>query len=91
MDNGIEKEEQEMSYRFKFIEFANLVGTISFDNDACYDDCHGWITLVNGPCAEHLIITEGFTGAYERNILMQKAFEHAAKVMAEYAEIQKGF
>ena len=87
MDNGIEKEERKM--KFEFICFANLVGTLNFDSDADYDDCYGWVELTDG--SGNYVIYEPFNGAYERNVAMQSAFAEASKVMAKWAELQKGF
>lgn len=80
-----------MTIKHNFIEFANLVGSLNFDRDEDYDDCHGWIKLSDGPTADDVMIYQAFTGAYARNILMQEAFEKAAAVMARYAKAQKDF
>ena len=80
-----------MEIKKNFIEWANLVGSINFDNDACYDNCDGWIKLSNGPAADDVIIYERFIGFYDRDVLMQKAFSKAAEIMAKSAKSNQLF
>lgn len=80
-----------MAIKINFVQFGNLVGSVNFDNDTCYDECHGWIKLINGPTADDVIIYEAFYNPLERTELMQQAFEKAAGIMAKQAKMYEGF
>lgn len=80
-----------MTIKHNFIEFANLVGSINFDDDDAYDECNGWIRLSAGPMTDDLLMYEAFYSPYGRDLLMQQAFEMAAVVMARSAKMNKAF
>jgi len=88
MDNGIRKEEEKMALSFKVVEFANLVGSVNFDNEDCYDNCVGYVTLTDD--SRNYLVYESFTNPYERNKALQFSFSEASKVMEKWAMLQAG-
>lgn len=60
----------------RFIDFGFVLGTVSFDSDAEYDNCIGYVTLM---VRDEMEIYECFQSPAERDKLLARAFKSAAE------------